>query len=170
MSAIRLLATGLVLLLVVACSGTDPADPDVRFSLEMIPHHRQTLQLAEMAKGRAYSDWIKTASAEIRAQGPADLQMMASWLSTWEIPEPPGGARPIGPGNVTDAEFAKLQGLTGQAFDDTWYGLMSRHLEAGMTIGRIVLAVGDHSPTADLARRLVNDQEEMLAEIGRQLA
>lgn len=170
MSAIRLFATSLVLTLVVACSGGDPADPDVRFSLEMIPQYRQTVQLAEMAQGRAYSDWVKATSVEIRSQGRADLQAMTNWLSMWEVAAPPPGARPIGPGNITDAEFAKLRDLTGEAFDRTWFGLMSRHLAAGMTTSRVVLAVGDHSPTADLARRLVRDQEEMVAEIERQLA
>ncbi|GAB1819788.1 hypothetical protein HerbRD11066_29520 [Herbidospora sp. RD11066] len=159
-----------MLTLVVACSGTDASDPDVRFSLEMIPNYRQTVQLAELAQGRAYSDWVKATSLEIRSQGRADLQMMANWLSMWEVAPPPPGARPIGPGNITDAEFTKLRDLTGQAFDRTWFGLMTRHLDAGMTSARIVLAVGDHSPTADLARRLVRDQEEMVAEIERQLA
>ncbi|WP_169807463.1 DUF305 domain-containing protein [Herbidospora mongoliensis] len=157
-------------MLVAACSGADLADPDVRFSLEMIPQHRQTVQLAEMAQGRAFNDWIKSTAFAMKTQGRADVQMMENWLSMWEVAAPPAGARPIGPGNVTDAEFVKLRDLTGAAFDRTWFALMSRHLEASMVTARVVVAVGDHSPTADLARRLVRDQEEMVAEIGRQLA
>ncbi len=88
MSAIRLFATSLVLMLVVACSG-GIGGSDVRFSLEMVPQYRQTVQLAEMAQGRAYSDWVKATAVEIKSQGRADLQAMGNWLSTWEVAPPP---------------------------------------------------------------------------------
>ncbi|MEW9517284.1 DUF305 domain-containing protein [Streptomyces tubercidicus] len=63
---------------------------DVAFAKGMIPHHRQAVEMADLAAGRAASSQVKELAAKIkRAQDP-EIRTMSGWLTAWGEQVPKG--------------------------------------------------------------------------------
>ena len=58
---------------------------DVRFNQQMITHHRQTIQLAELAAERGGGDYVRKLAKEIIPNEQADIQKMSGWLTSWSL-------------------------------------------------------------------------------------
>ena len=80
-------------------------DADVAFATDMIPHHQQAVQMAELAADRAGSDQVRQLAEDIEAaQGP-EIDTMTGWLDDWgqevSIEAPPKSRVTDFPGAVT---------------------------------------------------------------------
>ncbi|WP_155353595.1 DUF305 domain-containing protein [Acrocarpospora macrocephala] len=156
--------------LILGCSATaDAQDPDVRFSLEMITHNRQTLRLADMVKGRSTDSFVTGLAAKLKVDERTEIDVMSTWLQMWNMPPPKGTTYQM-PGSVTTADYTALQSRSGPEFDKMWLTTLSRHLTTGVMIAQVAVATGDHPPTGDLARRIVREQRENIAEIGQHIS
>ncbi|WP_204040090.1 DUF305 domain-containing protein [Acrocarpospora phusangensis] len=156
--------------LAAGCSATaDTQDPDVRFSLEMITHHRQTLKLADMVKGRSTNAYVTALAAKLKVDERTEIDVMNTWLHMWNMPVPKDAKYQM-PGSVTADDYTALQSRTGEEFDRMWLSTLSRHLNTGVMIAQVAVATGDHPPTGDLARRIVREQRAEIAEIGEQIS
>ncbi|RZQ59966.1 DUF305 domain-containing protein [Amycolatopsis suaedae] len=171
----RLLAIlGLLVTLLAGCwSEGKPAhregvtDADIRFSLEMIPHHEQTLRLAELAGLRSADEVVtKTAEAIARSES-AEIQTMKSWLAAWQVNAPAGNAHAghAMPGMLTEREFEALDAAGGTEFDRLWMTTLAKHLRAGVQMAKDVQVNGTHEGTKALAREIVTAQEAKLSEL-----
>jgi uncharacterized protein (DUF305 family) len=73
------------LLLIAACGNTPPAaDPvnaeDVMFVQMMVQHHRQGIEIAGVATGRATTPEVRTLAAAIESTQQDEVEMMLRWL------------------------------------------------------------------------------------------
>jgi uncharacterized protein (DUF305 family) len=171
--AAALLAAALTL---SACSNngaTDSADPfndaDVSFATDMIPHHRQAVQMAEMAADHAGSPAVKQLADEIAAaQGP-EIDKMTGWLEAWGQ-EPPAdsmdhddmghGDETGGMAGMMDAEtMDKLEQATGDEFDQLFLTSMIEHHEGATEMARAEQANGENPDALALARQVEKDQQ-----------
>ena len=55
-------------------------DTDVSFAHAMIPHHRQAVQMAANADGRASNEQVKQLAAKVKATQRPEIDMMNGWL------------------------------------------------------------------------------------------
>ncbi|SDR27739.1 DUF305 domain-containing protein [Thermostaphylospora chromogena] len=188
--ALLLGAAGIVAL--TGCSGTPPTeaaqpaaaaarpadggqehnDADVRFSVEMIPHHRQTIELAELVEGRTADPYITGLAAEISAKESKEIEQMAAWLTEWNVPSPPADAHEGHdmPGMLTAGEIAMVERASGEEFERLWLRTLSKHLKSGVQMAERVLSSGRHAPTALLAGQMITAQRAEIAEIDARLA
>ncbi len=150
----------------------DRADADVRFSQEMIPHHRQTIRLAGLVDGRSENPYVRDLAAKIRKHEAADIDLMSGWLRSWQVEVPAEGdhAAHDMPGMLSAAQFSSLEGRSGAAFDKLWLSVLGKHLDSGVQMAQVVIALGRHRPTARLAEKMVTGQRALIAEIGKKLA
>ncbi|MDP4505455.1 DUF305 domain-containing protein [Nonomuraea turcica] len=137
-------------------AGYDQAD--VRFNQQMIIHHRQTIQLAELAADRSSSSYVRELSKKLIAAEQADIQKMSEWLKSWQQPVP---------AEEPSQEATELR--AGPGFDRGWLTVLSRHLEHGIHMAKEVQTSGKHEPTRLLADRIVREQGEELATIADRL-
>ena len=77
------------LLLIAACGNTPPAgDPvnaeDVMFVQMMVQHHRQGVEIAGVAAGRATTQEVRTLAA-IESTQQDEVEMMLRWLHEWGL-------------------------------------------------------------------------------------
>ena len=63
-------------------------DADVRFSTDMIPHHRQAIQMSAMAASRASTAQVRDLAAQIKAAQAPEIRTMSGWLKGWGCPSP----------------------------------------------------------------------------------
>ncbi|PKH41765.1 Uncharacterized conserved protein, DUF305 family [Nocardioides alpinus] len=172
-----LLALGMAL---TACGGGDSTsaasgdhnDQDVTFATEMIPHHAQAVQMAEMALANAESQDVKDLAEDISAaQGP-EIEQMSSWLETWgeDVPDTDGGG--MGgmdhggtdgmPGMMSSGQMDELDSASGSAFDEMFLSMMIEHHEGAIEMAQTEQADGESPDAIDLAETI---EETQAAEI-----
>ncbi|WP_165985086.1 DUF305 domain-containing protein [Streptomyces sp. YIM 98790] len=173
-------AAGLVL---AACGGDGSGsssggghnDADVHFAQGMIPHHRQTVMMSEIAVGNASSpgkasaEEVRSLAEEIlRAQQP-EIDAMTGWLEEWEEKVPPGmsgvneghhgGVAPV-PGMMSQEQMEQLVSATGDDFDTLYLTLMIEHHEGALEMAGTEREDGDHGPARELAKEIMESHGE----------
>ncbi|MFC7640366.1 DUF305 domain-containing protein [Streptosporangium lutulentum] len=147
-------------------------DADVRFSQEMISHHRQTIQLAELAADRSTDTYVRELAEKIKQSESADIELMSGWLRSWKVEVPAGNdhAAHEMPGMLSATQISSLKRRSGSDFDTLWLGVLGKHLGSGVQMAEIVVALGQHGPTGDLARKMAAEQRARISEITERLA
>ena len=171
-----LVALGLAL---TACGGDDADggaasgdhnDQDVSFATEMIPHHAQAVEMAEMAVENAESQEVKDLAEDISAaQGP-EIETMSSWLEAWgeDVPDVGGdmGGMDHGgmdgmedmPGMMSSDEMDELESASGSAFDEMFLSMMIEHHEGAIEMAQSEQANGEYPDAIDLAETIERTQ------------
>ncbi|MEU8244647.1 DUF305 domain-containing protein [Nonomuraea sp. NPDC048916] len=157
---------------VAAAGVAAEVNPDVQFSQEMIPHHRQTIRIAELVADRTTNAYVRKLGEKLIIDERADIELMESWLRSWQAQVPPEDADygHAMPGMISAAQISVLEGQSGAEFDRTWLTLLARHLDSGVEMAQAVQTMGTHKPTADLAGKLITEQKATIAEIVKRLA
>ncbi len=175
----RLIATMAVVALALAgCGSSDAAAPkapaggehneaDTQFSLMMIPHHKQTIQIADLATKRGSAEPVKVVAAEIMSAEERDIQQMSGWLKGWGVPVPSADEHKgmDMPGMLTDKDIKSLETAQGAAFDKLFLPMVAKHLENGVTMAKDVLKSGQHAETKALANKIVKEQEDQIKKV-----
>ncbi|MGI5519915.1 DUF305 domain-containing protein [Micromonospora sp. CA-259024] len=152
---------------------------DVTFAQEMIPHHQQAVQMADLAINRAIDADVKRLATQIKAaQGP-EITTMTRWLAAWGTPAPttsitgmPGmhhgesaNASPgveadhRMPGMMTDADMTTLAAATGTDFDRQFLTMMIAHHQGAITMAKNEISNGANIDAKALAQQIVDDQQ-----------
>ncbi|MDF2707334.1 MAG: Conserved putative secreted protein [Nonomuraea muscovyensis] len=146
-------------------------EEDVQFSLQMIPHHRQTIELAELSDGRTSDAYVRRLSAKMIEDEQADITLMSSWLRSWNVnPPPEDTAGHDMPGMLGPTQIAELKRRSGGEFDRMWLTLLAKHLDSGVQMAETVQGKGIHGPTAELAGKIIANQRKLIDEIVKQVA
>lgn len=148
---------------------------DVTFAQGMIPHHRQALEMAELAADRASSTQVKDLAARIeRAQDP-EIGKLTGWLRTWGEDVPEEGATEHGShgggmaGMTDDAGMEELAKASGEAFDIAFLTLMVEHHEGAVDMAGTERDKGRYAPAKSLADDIVTGQSAEIAEMNELL-
>lgn len=180
-----LLAVGLLVgLLLTSCgggseegSGADssagPAaahnEADVRFATEMIPHHRQAVEMSTLAETRALSQQVKALAATIKTAQEPEIESMTTWLTAWGAPVPAadGGTHSghSGRGMATPAEMQELAGKRGAAFDEVFLTRMIAHHEGAIAMAQEEQRAGQYAPAKELAAMIVSTQQSEITQM-----
>ncbi|MEU4642041.1 DUF305 domain-containing protein [Micromonospora sp. NPDC023814] len=139
-------------------------DADAMFAQMMIPHHRQAVEMAELAATRAADPEVKRLAGEIKAAQAPEIATMSGWLSAWGRPVPsPGAETPHMdhgmPGMMSDADMQKLAAASGREFDRQFLTMMIAHHEGAVTMARDELARGVNAEAKALAQQIVTTQQ-----------
>lgn len=139
-------------------------DADAMFAQMMIPHHRQAVEMAELAATRAADPEVKRLAGEIKAAQAPEIATMSGWLSAWGRPVPsPGTETPHMdhgmPGMMSDADMEELAAASGREFDRQFLTMMIAHHEGAVTMARDELARGVNAEAKALAQQIVTTQQ-----------
>lgn len=155
-------------------------DQDVTFATDMIPHHAQAVEMADLAADRAESPEVKDLAEEISAaQGP-EIETMTSWLEAWdeEVPDTSGGMGGMDhgdmggdmPGMMTPEDMDNLEAASGTEFDQMFLTMMIAHHEGAIEMAQTQQQDGEFTDAVDLAETIeetqtaeISTMEELLA-------
>lgn len=122
------------------------------FASEMVPHHQQAVEMAELAADRAQSSEVRRLAEDIEAaQGP-EIETMTQWLEDWGQEAPLGsmGHGDMGhgdsqemPGIMNEAEMTRLEQSDGAAFDRMFLTMMIEHHRGAIEMARAEPANGE---------------------------
>ncbi|GAB3360148.1 DUF305 domain-containing protein [Modestobacter lapidis] len=147
---------GLTVALGIGRTGPPASDSvEAGFARDMALHHRQAVEMANLALLRTEDAEVRQLAFDISATQTNQLGRMQGWLSLWDLPRTDGevmawmgGAMEhsmdhaghdaavadgaIMPGMATETELAELRQLSGTAFDVRFLQLMTRHHQGGL--------------------------------------
>ena len=155
--------------LLAAC-GSDPDTSaedhnaaDVTFATDMIPHHRQAVQMAEMAAPRAESPEVLQLAEEIAGAQEPEIETMSGWLEQWgePVPDEMGGMDMGGmPGMMSEDRMQGLEEATGMAFDQMFLEMMIEHHTGAIQMAQTEQSEGRYPEAIELAEQIESAQRD----------
>jgi len=156
-----------------APNGDEFSDADVAFATDMIQHHAQALQMVDMTVGRTLDPEVQQLTDDIRAaQGP-EIELMAGWLTDWDMPVPEnvrvdanaGGHRDMEmdsdmPGMMTEEQMNELEAAQGDVFRDMWLEMMIMHHQGAVEMAETEQSEGTFGAAIDLAESIETSQRD----------
>jgi len=171
-----------IALALTGCGGSDEGsrtapqfnDADVTFAQQMIPHHRQAIEMARLAQQRATSDEVKELAGEIEKAQDPEIQTMTGWLQAWgkDVPEDVSGMAHGGvdmPGMMSTDEMKALESASGTGFDRMFLQMMIRHHEGAIELARTEQANGKNGDAITLAKQIETAQTAEISVMERLL-
>ncbi|MFD3695069.1 DUF305 domain-containing protein [Streptomyces sp. NPDC058646] len=139
---------------------------DTAFAKGMIPHHRQAIEMADLAATRAESAEVKKLADEIKKAQDPEIKTLSGWLTSWGEQVPAGGAGHEGhdmSGMMTAEEMKQLGASSGKAFDTAFLTLMVKHHEGAVAMAKTEQAEGTYQPAKDMAQAIITSQGAEIA-------
>lgn len=147
---------------------------DVAFAQAMIPHHRQAVELAAMVPSRTTNPDVRMMATHISWDQRAEILTMTGLLAHWGEPETmdhggmpgmPGMGGGAMPGMIDDATMARIQSLSGPAFDELWITSMIAHHQGAVAMARTEIADGQNPDAKRLAEMIISAQQREIAQM-----
>ena len=119
---------------------TSYSPDDVRFMQDMIPHHQQAVQMAELVADRTNRTELADAAGRINLSQRDEIEFMEKWLGDRgePVPDPSDHAAMHTDqrmaGMATPKQMAELNAATGTEFDRLFLQLMITHHEGAVTM------------------------------------
>ncbi|WP_461031007.1 DUF305 domain-containing protein, partial [Streptomyces sparsus] len=143
---------------------------DVTFAGGMIPHHRQAVEMADLAPDRSASRQVRQLAEEIRKAQEPEIRTLSKWLASWGEPVPAADASHGDhsghgmAGMMSAQEMTALDKASGAAFDRAFLRLMIKHHEGAVEMARTERSEGSYAPARRMAADIIDSQS---AEITR---
>lgn len=171
----------IALISVAACgdngteSGQEPAEAehnqaDVAFARGMIPHHRQAIEMADLAESKAMSSEVRDLTAQIKAAQDPEIATMTGWLEDWgeSVDAEDGGHG--GMDMRDETELSELEAASGAGFDRMFLEMMVEHHRGAVTMAQRELEEGEFDPAQELAQSIIDGQNQEIQQMERLLA
>jgi len=172
-------------LAITACGGDDPSssagdthnDSDVSFASEMIPHHAQAIEMADMALSQAQDPEVVDLANEISDAQQPEIDTMSSWLEAWAEPVPDTGMGSMSGMDhgemaemMTPEDMQRLTDASGKEFDRLWLEMMMKHHEGAIDMSETELQDGENADAKELAQTIIDSQEAEISTMQEMLS
>jgi uncharacterized protein (DUF305 family) len=159
-----------------ASQSADHNAADVAFAQEMIPHHRQAVEMAAMVPSRTTNPDVRMMATHISWDQQAEIRTMTGLLAQWGEPvaadhgehsgmDMPGMSTMVMPGMVDGATMTQIQSLNGAAFDELWITSMIDHHQGAVTMAQTEIADGQSPDAKKLAEMIISAQQREIAQM-----
>ena len=142
---------------------------DTTFASNMIQHHGQAVQMADLVASRSTDQKVIDLAAKIKAAQSPEIATMNGWMKSWGMPEVEnmsgmdmGGSMP---GMMSASELADLAAAKGAEFDRMFLTMMVAHHQGAITMAEGQVTQGKNADAKALAGKVVADQTAEIAQI-----
>jgi uncharacterized protein (DUF305 family) len=151
---------------------------DVAFAQGMIPHHRQALEMARLAAGRASSAKVKDLAARIEKAQDPEIETMSGWLKSWGEDVPASAESMPGmdhsahsgmAGMMDGKDMAALKKASGADFDTMFLTMMTEHHKGAVEMAGTEKDKGGYGPAKSMAGGIVTAQTAEITEMNKLL-
>lgn len=146
-------------------------DVDMMFANDMIPHHGQAVQMADMILAKTSNPQVKALAERIKAAQTPEIAAMTGWLKGWGATPPDPYAHMAGMagmqhgGMMTAEQMDQLDKATGSAADTLFLTQMQEHHTGAGEMAKGELENGTNPEVKKLAQAIVTSQTAEIAEM-----
>ncbi|MFD5425319.1 DUF305 domain-containing protein [Streptomyces sp. NPDC127084] len=149
------------------------AAADVAFAKGMIPHHRQAVEMADLATSRAESAEVKKLAADVKKAQDPEIKTLSGWLTSWGEEVPAEGAMDHSmhgmEGMMSLDEMKQLEQASGKAFDTAFMEMMIKHHEGAVAMAKTEQAEGTYEPAKKMAGAIITSQTAEITQMKKLL-
>ncbi|APU43174.1 MULTISPECIES: DUF305 domain-containing protein [unclassified Streptomyces] len=146
---------------------------DAAFAKGMIPHHRQAVEMADLAPSRAGSAEVKKLAEDIRKAQDPEIRTLSGWLTSWGEQVPAENATDHSghgmAGMMTAEQMDRLKAASGAAFDTAFMELMVEHHEGAVAMAKTEQAQGAFPAAKTMADAIITSQTAEIAQMNKLL-
>jgi uncharacterized protein (DUF305 family) len=139
----------------------------------MLPHHRQAVEMADLAPSRAGSAEVKTLAEQIKKAQDPEIKMLSGWLTSWGEEVPAEGAMDHSEhgmsGMMTAKEMDKLKDSSGKAFDTAFMGEDDQDHKGAVSMAETEKADGSYEPAKKMADAIITSQTAEISQMNELL-
>ena len=139
---------------------------DETFLMEMIAHHEQAIEMADMVLDEdGVDEQVTELAQKIKAaQGP-EIETMKSWLDDWGMEFVDSGMEGMdhSGGMMSDDDMAMLENVTGADASRVFLELMIEHHQGAIVMAQRQLDNGVNPDALELAQAIIDDQTAEIA-------
>jgi uncharacterized protein (DUF305 family) len=146
-----------------ASPAADVNNADMQFTMMMIPHHEQAVEMAEMILAKdGIDERVLTLAEQIKAaQGP-EIELMESWLDEWGTPMGDMDGMDHG-GMMSDTDMEALEAATGAEASRLFLEQMIVHHEGAIEMAQGEVDNGENPDVIALAENIIASQTTEIA-------
>jgi uncharacterized protein (DUF305 family) len=181
----RILLALAAALLLAACNqggeeqaqGTAPAeaapnDADVTFTQNMIPHHQQAIEMAQLVDTHTDRPELRKLADSIQSSQRQEITQLQGWLRSWGKPMTPseghgGHGDTEMPGMMSEADMRRLMAATGTEFDLAYVDMMATHHQGAIDMANTELKDGSLPQVTRLAEQIIDTQQDEIDQLQR---
>ncbi|MFD5918072.1 DUF305 domain-containing protein [Kitasatospora sp. NPDC058201] len=149
--------------------GAAADEADVMFAQMMIPHHRQAVEMAQLAATRAADPRVKEVAAKIAATQDPEIATMTKWLTDRSRPTAAAMNHGGASGMTTTTDMDKLKAASGTEFDRQFLTLMIEHHNGAVRMAAEEAAKGGDAELKRLAETIKQGQTAEVATLQKML-
>lgn len=144
------------------------ADPDVAanvnpadetFAMEMIAHHQQAIEMADLVLAKSGVDpVVLELAADIKAAQQPEIELMTSWLTDWGVAVEGMDGMGHGSGMMSEDDMSALEAADGAAASTHFLDQMIEHHEGAIAMAETEVEQGQNRDALELAEKVIIDQ------------
>jgi uncharacterized protein (DUF305 family) len=161
------LAAGIALAMLFTSQPPGNDSAEAGFARDMIVHHAQAVQMAEIIRDKTKSDSMRLLVSDISLTQQGQVGIMQGWLQAWGLPIT--GSKPamawmghptdgLMPGMATPDEIDRLYTLPPERADVLFLRLMISHHQAAIPMAKAILKRTDEPEVSQLATSIIGSQ------------
>jgi len=138
-------------------------DADSEFAMNMIVHHTQAIEMADVLLSKEDVDArvVELAQNIKAAQGP-EIDTMNSWLDAWGVGAMAGMDHGMGE-TMSEDDMAALEVATGAEAGRLFLVQMTVHHQGAIEMARFEIEDGENTDAIALAEKIISDQASEIA-------
>lgn len=148
-------------------------DADVEFAQQMIPHHAQAVDMAQMVPDQGVSPELVELAGAVEAAQQPEIDQMTAMLERWGEAVPPTDLGEHGSmameGMMSMEDMDALAAMTGPEFDQMWLTMMIEHHEGAIAMAETELAEGSDEEARMLAQDIIDAQRAEIRQMEQML-
>ncbi|MBX0300444.1 DUF305 domain-containing protein [Cryobacterium sp. 1639] len=134
---------------------------DVMFSMMMIPHHQQAVEMADMIIGRSgINPRITELAQKIKDAQQPEIVQMEGWLDAWGVGAPNDMLDDMDHGNgmMSDGDMSELESASDADAGRIFLEQMIEHHEGAIDMAADEVENGQYPDTITLAENIITSQ------------
>lgn len=142
-------------------TGVSGGGMDAMFIEEMIPHHDDAIEMADLALTRAEHPEIRQLAADIKRTQTAENAQMRSWYREWfgtAVPDVGGSSQMMGGGMMGSGAMDMSDLEEAESFDRVFIEAMIPHHQIGIMMSRMAGGASDRPEIRELTSSIIDTQ------------
>jgi uncharacterized protein (DUF305 family) len=132
---------------------------EMQFLDTMTAHHKQAVEMAEMAVDKAARPELKEMARRMMAAQREEIGRMQGWREQWYGGRPQAVNHEMMEMGGQQTDMGRMRSAAGEEFDRMFLSMMIPHHEGAVAMARDALSKAEHAEVKRFAQQLVADQQ-----------